>query len=106
MTKETLDALLSSMLQTQEGISDLLFLVGKPPLIEAYGKLHPFPIDTPEGVMPAELIEHMADLMMVGSERLVQEFTHNGSCDCSYALENMARFRVNIFRQYGRHAIV
>ena len=29
-----------------------------------------------------------------------------GSCDCSYAIENLARFRVNIFKQNGRHAIV
>jgi twitching motility protein PilT len=106
MTKETLDALLSSMLQTQEGISDLLFLVGKPPLIEVYGRLHPFPIDTPDSVMSPELIEQMANLMMVGSERLLKDFENNGSCDCSYALGNTARFRVNIYRQYGRHAIV
>ena len=29
-----------------------------------------------------------------------------GSCDCSYALANIARFRVNIFKQNGRAAIV
>jgi twitching motility protein PilT len=34
------------------------------------------------------------------------EFAAIGSCDCSYAIENLARFRVNIFKQNGRHAIV
>jgi twitching motility protein PilT len=34
------------------------------------------------------------------------EFATTGSCDCSYAIENLARFRVNIFKQNGRHAIV
>ncbi len=29
-----------------------------------------------------------------------------GSCDCSYALGEVARFRVNIFKQNGRQAIV
>jgi twitching motility protein PilT len=43
---------------------------------------------------------------MNGSERLCLEFSTTGSCDCSYAIENLARFRVNIFKQNGRHAIV
>src|SRR3712207_3038671 len=40
------------------------------------------------------------------NQRLRTDFTERGSCDCSYALGEVARFRVNIFRQNGRHAIV
>ncbi len=43
---------------------------------------------------------------MNGNERLKTEFAASGSCDCSYAIENVARFRVNIFKQNGRHALV
>jgi twitching motility protein PilT len=43
---------------------------------------------------------------MNGSERLKTDFAETGSCDCSYAIEDLARFRVNIFKQNGQHAVV
>jgi len=106
MDRQTVDALLSGMLESAEGVSDLLFISGKPPLVEVHGRLHNFPIDTPESVLTPALIEQLAGQIMNGSERLRLEFTTTGSCDCSYAIENLARFRVNIFKQNGRHAIV
>jgi twitching motility protein PilT len=106
MDRHTVDALLTGMLESAEGVSDLLFLSGKPPLIEVHGRLSDFPIDTPEAVLTPTLIEQIADYVMNGSERLRLEFSTTGSCDCSYAIENLARFRVNIFKQNGRHAIV
>ncbi len=53
MNRDIIDALLTGMLQTGDGVSDLLFLAGKPPLVERHGRLHDFPIDT--GVMTSEL---------------------------------------------------
>ncbi len=106
MDRQTLDALLTGMLESTDGVSDLLFITGKPPLVEVHGRLSDFPIDTPDSVLTAPLIEEIAGLIMNGTERLRQEFSATGSCDCSYAIENLARFRVNIFRQNGRHAIV
>ena len=43
---------------------------------------------------------------MQGEGRLADDLAKMGSCDCSYALGDVARFRVNIFRQNGRQAIV
>jgi twitching motility protein PilT len=106
MDRQTVDALLTGMLESAEGVSDLLFITGKPPLVEVHGRLHDFPIDTPETVLTPTLIEQLAGQIMNGSERLRLEFSTSGSCDCSYAIENLARFRVNIFKQNGRHAIV
>lgn len=106
MDRATVDALLTGMLESAEGVSDLLFIAGKPPLIETHGRLSEFPIDTPESVLTPALIEQLAGQMMNGSERLRVEFANTGSCDCSYAVENLARFRVNVFKQNGRHAIV
>src|SRR2546430_1270816 len=94
------------MLESTDGVSDLLFIAGKPPLVEVHGRLADFPIDTPENVLTPALIEQLADQIMNGSERLRLEFSTTGSCDCSYAIENLARFRVNIYKQNGRHAIV
>jgi len=106
MDRQTVDALLTGMLESTDGVSDLLFIAGKPPLVEVHGRLADFPIDTPESVLTPALIEQLAGNIMNGSERLRLEFSTSGSCDCSYAIENLARFRVNIFKQNGRHAIV
>src|SRR5256885_5948581 len=106
MDRKTVDALLTGMLESADGVSDLLFIPGKPPLVEVHGRLSDFPIDTPESVLTPALIEQLAAQIMNGSERLRLEFSTTGSCDCSYAIENVARFRVNIYKQNGRHAIV
>src|SRR4051812_8442843 len=106
MDRQTVDSLLTGMLESADGVSDLLFISGKPPLVEVHGRLSDFPIDTPESVLTPALIEEIAGLIMNGSERLRLEFSTSGSCDCSYAIENLARFRVNIYKQNGRHAIV
>jgi twitching motility protein PilT len=94
------------MLETADDVSDLLFIAGKPPLIEIHGRLIEFPIDAPGSVLTPLQIEQLAGQIMNGSERLRVEFANTGSCDCSYAIENLARFRVNVFKQNGRHAVV
>ena len=43
---------------------------------------------------------------MQSDTRLMRDYLKGGSCDCSYALDDRARFRVNIFRQQGNFAIV
>ena len=104
MNREIVDALLTGMLNSSEGVSDLLFVAGKPPLVETHGRLADFPIDT--AVMTAELIEQMARQIINGNDRLTKDLAAAGSCDCSYQVEGVARFRVNIFKQTGRFAIV
>jgi twitching motility protein PilT len=94
------------MISSSQGISDLLFTVGRPPIIEEHGVLEEFPVETPTGVLDSALVEQIATHLMGGDERLAHDFTTYGSCDCSYALSGLARFRVNIFKQNGRQAIV
>ena len=106
MNKQTIDELLSAMISSGDGISDLLFTVGKPPFIEAHGCLSEFPITNPASVFASTEIDQLADHIINNDERLTRDLTNFGSCDCSYALEDLARFRVNIFKQNGRRAIV
>ena len=94
------------MISSSEGISDLLFAVGKPPVVEEHGVLEEFPIDTPTGLLDAAQIDQIAEHVMAGDERLKEDLARNGSCDCSYALADLARMRVNVFKQNGRPAIV
>jgi twitching motility protein PilT len=94
------------MISSSEGISDLLFAVGKPPIVEEHGVLEEFPIDTPTGLLDSTMIDQIAEHVMEGDERAKAELDSHGSCDCSYALADLARMRVNIFKQNGRPAIV
>ena len=105
MTQEIIDALLTAMVESGD-VSDLFFAVSRPPLVEEHGTLHEFPIDTPTGVLDETQIDQMSDYLIAGDERLAEDLRRFGSCDCGYAVENVARFRVNIFRQRGRRAVV
>lgn len=106
MDKKTVDALLATMVRSEKGISDLLFIEGKPPLLDIYGRLREFPIDTPGSLLTAALIEELAAHIICDNERLRASFDATGSCDCSYEIEGVVRLRVNIYKQNGRHAIV
>jgi twitching motility protein PilT len=106
VNKELIDALFSAMISSSEGISDLLFAVGRPPIVEEHGVLQEFPIETATGILDSAQIEQIAAHLMGDDDRLKDEFATYGSCDCSYALPEVARFRVNIFKQNGRRAIV
>ena len=106
MTHEELQAILSAMLQSGEGVSDCLFLHGKPPLVERYGTLQELPMEGPDATLQSKHLDAMADLLLDDSPRLRSELTETGSCDTSYALPGVARFRVNIYRQNGHTGIV
>src|SRR5438874_10715809 len=106
MNKEIIDQLLSAMITSREGVSDLLFTVGKPPLVEAHGWLEEFPVEMPEPFFGRADVDQVAAHFINGDERLTRDLAAWGSCDCSYALKDVARFRVNIFKQNGRPAIV
>jgi twitching motility protein PilT len=104
MVKQPVDQLLSAMIRSKDGISDLLFTVGKPPLFEAYGAIEEY---APSGdAWTREEINQLANHIINGDSRLTEDLVRWGSCDCSYGLDDLARFRVNIFRQNGRPAVV
>src|ERR1700730_1011198 len=106
MDQQTVDALLTKMLRVGEDVSDLLFVTGRPPLVEIHARLFEFPVETPDGTVDSDFIRDLAGYLIHDDERLTQDFAKLGSCDCSYLIENVARLRVNIFKQNGQHAIV
>jgi twitching motility protein PilT len=106
MDRKTADDLLAAMVRQGEDVSDLLFMEGKPPLVDSHGRLHPFPIETPESLATPQLIEELTNYIINGNQRLLSMFEASGSCDCSYTVQNVARFRANIYKQNGRRAIV
>ena len=91
------------MIESSEGVSDLLFVVDRPPQMENHGRLTPV---ESEPVLDSGRIEGWARVVINENQRLVQDLAKAGSCDCSYELPGMCRFRVNIYRQNGNHAMV
>ena len=106
MRRTELDCILADMLETHDGISDLNFTVGRPFQVEAFGQLMPASIQPPlRGLSPYQT-EQIAMHLIGGDVRLMRDLLQRGACDCSYALDDRARFRVNIFKQRGNFAIV
>src|SRR5437870_5457040 len=101
-----LDKILSAMLKTYDGISDLNFSVGSPLQVEDFGELKPVYVDPPIEALTPYQTEQIALALLGGNRRLIYDYLTGGSCDCSYALNQEWRFRVNIFRQQGHFSIV
>ena len=106
MATNELNRLLTTMIQSAEGISDLLFVAGKPPQVEVHGTLESPAFSPPEPLLTGERIESLAHAIINQNSKLLRDLAERGSCDCSYALENSCRFRVNIYRQNGSFAMV
>jgi twitching motility protein PilT len=106
MDRAQVDALIKAMLRTGERISDLLFITGKAALLEIDGRLIPFPIDAANSPVTPQFIDALAEHVIGKDERLLSNYADTGSCDCSYAVEDVARFRVNIYKENNRRAMV
>ena len=105
MNKQRLDALLTAILQSDHAVADILFVTGRMPLAQTHGALKEFQLDQGAG-LTEEQIREIAVHVIDANVRLMDDFERRGSCDCSYDLGSLARFRVNIFKQNGRHSIV
>lgn len=106
MRSPDLDKILTAMLTTYEGISDINFSVGHPPQVEDYGELKPVFIDPPVDALTPYQTEQIALTIMQGNRRLIYDYLTTGACDCSYSVGGKARFRVSVFRQQGHFSIV
>ncbi len=106
MNKERFDQLLTAMIAGDAGISDLLFIPGRPPQMDCYGKLRAHAGNLTEPVVSPQLAGEIAAVIMDGNARLAEDLRVHGSCDCSYVLPGAARFRVNVYRQNGQPAVV
>src|SRR5262249_27259451 len=98
-------ALITAMVDSGKGISDLVFSPGRPPQVEKMGELTPVAVDELPMLRPEDTSRSAADLIS-GNTQALQTLKQQGACDLSYSLPDRCRFRVNIFRQRGTFAIV
>jgi twitching motility protein PilT len=98
-------AIISAMVRTSKQVSDLIFSPGRPPQVELNGQLVPVKMAQMPILKPEDTARIAADLLgsNVSAARKLRE---EGSCDVSYSLPPLARFRVNVFTQRGTCAIV
>ena len=97
--------IISAMLKSSSYISDLIFSPGKLPQVQASGHLVGVRIPGMGILRPEDTARIAADLIS-GSQLAVDKLRQEGSCDISYSLPKLSRFRVNIFTQRGSCAIV
>ena len=99
------EAILIAMLRTSKQVSDLIFSPGRPPQVELSGQLVPVKVEGLPMLTPDHTAQIATDL--IGKNKMaVEKLKEEGSCDLSYSLRGMSRFRVNIFKQRGTCAIV
>ncbi len=98
-------AVLKQMLGTSNKVSDLIFSPGRPPQIELTGKLQPVRIGGLEMLTPAHTAG-IAKLIIGNQHTATESLEKTGSADLSFSAPGEARFRVNIFKQRGTHAII
>jgi twitching motility protein PilT len=80
-------------LMNERGASDLHLTVGRPPMLRASGSMEPIRFRV---ITEPDFVEMMKSIT---SERLWNEFEKTGDIDYSYEIPNLARYRVNVFRQ-------
>jgi twitching motility protein PilT len=82
------------------GASDLHLTVGTPPVVRVDGKLQRLNLD----MMTAESTKKLAYSMLNEKQKL--KFEQNNELDFSFGIEQMSRFRCNMFMQRGNVAVV
>lgn len=93
-----IDKLLSAVVK--QGASDLHITVGQPPVLRLSGRMQKLKTKV------LEESDTMGLMKSITPERCQQEFTETGSTDFGFAFGEQARFRVSIFRQRGKVAMV
>ena len=97
--------LIASMVRAAKGTSDLIFSPGRAPQVEVNGQLVQLKIPG-VGALSAEDTARIAADLIGRNTQAVEKLKSEGSCDISYSLARVSRFRVNIFTQRGSCAIV
>jgi twitching motility protein PilT len=97
--------LVAAMLTSADHVSDLIFSPGRAPQIESNGELIELKFQGLEKLTPRQTMEIAEDLLNTNAG-MAEQLKRDGSVDISYQLPDVARFRVNIFRQRQSFAVV
>ncbi|HIC91842.1 MAG TPA: PilT/PilU family type 4a pilus ATPase [Syntrophaceae bacterium] len=103
MRKKEIDYILRTILEAQQDVSDINITVGRPLQVESAGKLIPVSFNPSIHSLTPFQTEIFALSLINSDKRLTHTLVQEGSCDFSYEVPGLARFRVNVFSQ--RHCL-
>ncbi len=83
----------------QQNISDIHIKANCAPLIRLNGQL----VSSRNEVFSPDLVKQIAHELMTEENR--KRFDEEGELDFSYSLDHVSRFRINIYKQKGTHAL-
>ena len=93
------------MLRAHDQVSDLIFSPGRFPTVEIDGQLSRVEALASQP-LTADDTRRIASDLIGGNKQAITILREQGSCDVSYGLPGLARFRVNVFIQRGSCAVV
>ncbi len=95
-----MDIKLLLRLMAEKNASDLFFSAGAPPFMKIEG------ISTPmgTGALPGAAIKDIAYSLM--DDRLIKEFEEEWEANFAFSMDDIGRFRVNVFKQRGEVGMV
>jgi twitching motility protein PilT len=99
------DELLTGILQANPRVSDLIFSPGRKFQLQINGEFVAVQMPVPF-VLTADSTRRIASDLIGNNKAAIALLREQGSCDVSYALPGVARFRVNVFIQRGSCAVV
>lgn len=99
------NALLAAMLRVHDQVSDLIFSPGRVPQVQIHGELAAIQGPAVRS-LTADDTRRIASDLIGDNKHAITMLREQGSCDISYGLPGVARFRVNIFIQRGSCAVV
>lgn len=91
--KPTMKYLLHALLK--HGASDLHLKANRPPMYRINGKL----VAAKMNELSSEMVKEL--LYSILSDKLIRDFERQMQVDCSFMIENMGRFRANVYMQRG-----
>ncbi len=97
MNKKKFDSLLQMAIE--DGVSDIIFAVGEPPMFRYSGTL----MDVKSELLEARDTELLARLLLQHRYEDLNLFT---AADVAYEIEDIGRFRASVFKQRGLFRIV
>ncbi|HEY6291274.1 MAG TPA: PilT/PilU family type 4a pilus ATPase [Terriglobia bacterium] len=101
----TVPEILKTVLAAHGSASDILFSPGRPPQVEVSGDL--VPVQVPGlSLLTADDTARLSSELIGSNSTAVEKLAQEGSCDISYSVASLSRFRVNVFTQRGSRAIV
>src|SRR6201988_739019 len=98
-------ALLGPLPPPTKKITVLISPPARPPQVQVYGQMIPVQVQGHQ-VLSADDTRHIAADLIGNNKQAINTLREHGSCDISYGLPGLARFRVNVFIQRGSCAVV